>query len=534
MGISYRKYSPFIFVGLWALAIALLIALAIELSDGHLIYTLDDPYIHLAVAENVIRGVYGVNMQELSSPSSSAIYPFILALTEALGLGGAGPLLVNLIAAGLSVWLLLDFFWSYAVPADGNKYAFPFLLSLLLVFLISALALPMTGMEHSLHVLAVVLVMRGLVLTAETDRVGPCFFVAIILMPLLRFEGIALAAAVILALAILGRGRVALLLLLLLGLVFGVYTSWMLALDLPALPSSVMQKSALAAKAESGIGLFDLARTLVEAIWLSLNHRAGVLLALTICALSVVVRRANGPRINPRSPEVLVALASALALAAHIVAGAYGWFWRYEVYAFAIAAMALIYVFRSAISALQTRRLYGAQLALLLTTAVVVVPYVRAAYETPTASRGIYEQHYQMHRFATDFFPRTVAVNDLGWVSYRNDMFVLDLGGLGSEQVRRLRAENQFDAEVIERLVQDQGVDYAMIYAEWFSGIVPKSWCLVAILKSQKVSAAYGEVLFYATHDGSLKELQNAVASFRPSLPERVVLEDVTCDGSSP
>jgi hypothetical protein len=44
----------------WALGFAILVGISLWLSEGHIIYTLDDPYIHLAVAENIAKGGYGV------------------------------------------------------------------------------------------------------------------------------------------------------------------------------------------------------------------------------------------------------------------------------------------------------------------------------------------------------------------------------------------------------------------------------------------------------------------------------------------
>ncbi|MDP6706590.1 MAG: hypothetical protein QF893_09630 [Alphaproteobacteria bacterium] len=521
---------PIIFVALWALAAAALVWLSIAFADGHLVYTIDDPYIHLAMAENIVRGVYGVNLGEFSSPSSSVIYPFILALTEMLGLGMAGPLVVNLAAAGLSVWLLLDHFWSRAVPRDGNTYVFALALSPLLVFLINALALPMTGMEHALHVLAVVLVMRGLILAAETGRVGPSLAIAIVLTPFVRFEGLALSGAALLGLALLRRWRLALLLGLLLGLLLAAYAGFVHSLDLPVLPSSVMVKSDIVANLARSRGLLKAVNDVADNLFKSVENRSGLVLALAICALMMVARRGDDTRRRLRSPEAVVAIVAGLALAAHLLAGLYGWFWRYEVYAFAIAAVAGIYVFRAELAALQSQRLYVAQFALLLATVTVATPYIYAAYLTPAASRGVYEQHHQMHRFATELFPRSVAVNDIGRVSYRNDSYVLDLFGLGSETVRRLKAARRFDAAAIERLARERSVDYAMIYAHRFWGRIPASWCPVAVLESEKVSAASGEVWFYLTRPEALEDLRRALARFRATLPGRVALRDMQCD----
>lgn len=64
-----------------ALALPLIAIFAFILVEtkGHFTYTLDDPYIHLALAKNIWLGHYGINPGEMSSPSSSLLWPFVLA-----------------------------------------------------------------------------------------------------------------------------------------------------------------------------------------------------------------------------------------------------------------------------------------------------------------------------------------------------------------------------------------------------------------------------------------------------------------------
>ena len=45
---------------------------------GTLVYTLDDPYIHLALAQRLQHGFYGINPGEPASPASSILFPFLL------------------------------------------------------------------------------------------------------------------------------------------------------------------------------------------------------------------------------------------------------------------------------------------------------------------------------------------------------------------------------------------------------------------------------------------------------------------------
>src|SRR5687767_8062968 len=145
----------------WLGAITGLISSSMLLSDGKLIYTLDDPYIHLAVAENILRGGYGVNIQEYSSPSSSMLYPFLLAVTEFVGLGSWGPLIINLIATAAALLAVGELITRHIVVRSSCSGFFALTIGLIVAASMNSWGLPMTGMEHSLHVLTVALVILG-------------------------------------------------------------------------------------------------------------------------------------------------------------------------------------------------------------------------------------------------------------------------------------------------------------------------------------------------------------------------------------
>jgi hypothetical protein len=513
----------------WGVLFVALVLVSVHLSEGRLIYSLDDPYIHLAVAEHIAHGGYGVNASEFSSPSSSILYPILLVPTLALGLGTAGPLVINTLATGLSVWLLLEFFWRYAVGETVRRTVFAHMVCPFLILAINAFALPMTGMEHSLHVLTVIVTVRGLVAMIESGDVSVSLVVAIICMPFLRFEGVALAGAAILVMVVVGNLRAA-------GLVsaailagFGIYAAVMQHLVLPFLPSSVLLKSELAASVQEGMTPARIIKTVLSNLSMSYADRWGKVFALVVCALLVSAQDCRARWRSLTSPEVLIGGTMVLGLGAHLVAGHYGWFYRYEVYAVAILVCGGIYVLRLALVRLQGKNYIVAQTGVLLALAVLVSPYAYAAYLSPRASRNIYEQQFQMHRFATEFFPRRVAVNDLGWVSYDNKAFVLDLWGLGSETVRKLRAAGQINADAIADLTNKADIDFAMIYKSWFEGSIPDSWCLMAILQGEQITAASGEVLFYATRASAVADMRDALDRFASTLPARVTLKRLSC-----
>ena len=167
-----RKYQIATLLA-YLIATITLIALTVHATDGNLIYTLDDPYIHLAVAENILRGGYGVNLTEFSSPSSSILYPFLLTLPMMIGIADWGPLLIGIIANTFVIWLMAGFFWRYAISSNNEKTGnLIFIISVpFLLLSINAEALPLTGMEHPIHVLGSVLVIIGLVDMVQQNRV---------------------------------------------------------------------------------------------------------------------------------------------------------------------------------------------------------------------------------------------------------------------------------------------------------------------------------------------------------------------------
>ena len=99
-------WAPF---AAWALVLALMIGVSAAATGEGFVYGLDDPLIHLAVAESILKGGYGVNFPELSAPSSSILFPWMLAGLLAVGAGVWAPLILTLGAsvASLALWRMI-------------------------------------------------------------------------------------------------------------------------------------------------------------------------------------------------------------------------------------------------------------------------------------------------------------------------------------------------------------------------------------------------------------------------------------------
>ncbi|TCP44048.1 hypothetical protein [Rhodovulum marinum] len=490
---------------------AILNGIAIFRAGGVFEYPLDDVYIHLAMADSIAAGGYGVNPGEYASASSSPLYPFLLAPFTGTGAIRLVPLVLNLAALAAAAWA-----WGVLLARAGFG-AMPRLglaLAALGPVALNMAGVAFLGMEHALHAALSLAVLLGLVRFAEDGRIGPLLALGIVLGPLVRLEGLAVSLAACLPLLLAGRVRAALALGLGAGLPVLAFSGFLSAHGIGPLPNSVMAK--LASTVVPGSGGLDwvLARLIVK-----LAYPAGALIAgaaLVLLAVSAMapppLRRALGP----------VVLAGALVAFAHLLFGRMGWGHRYEHYAVVFTVAAAVYALGRATVAGHARPM---RLAPVLPLALLAVPlafYGPALATDGTASpRAIHLQQAQMARFARDHVAAPVAVNDIGRVAWRNPNHVLDLWGLASRAALEARRAGGPPAWA-DTLAARHGADLAMIYDHWLAPAVGPDWVRLGELwmEGKRGFAAGPMVAFYATRPGAAEPLRAQLAAFAPSLPQ--------------
>lgn len=509
---------PILWLGT-ALLIPLVIFLVVagliwRLNAGHFTYSLDDPYIHMALAENILRGHYGINLQEVSSPSSSVLYPVILAAVMATGLRDLAPLALNLAALLGTLWIVWTVMYRDVLQDLPTRGRWATVITVTMAICLNLIGVSFTGMEHALHALLTALTCFGLFHMLATGAMPRWLPLALALHPLIRFEGAAILLAGAWFLLARGKWLAALAALGIAALALAAYAALMTRLGLPIFPSSVMVKLA---PVSLPYFVLDLVR----------NHGAAPAFVATIFFAHrlVFVERLS---LRPGSLLVQVAL---IPIGLHLVAGRFGWLERYEVYlnVWIILMACRIYNDRLAHLCADVR---GGMLAAL---ALSVFAFIKQGpinlLLTPFAASNIYEQQYQMHRFVAGYYRDSVAVNDLGYVSYGNDNYVLDLWGLGNETARKLRLGNE--RNWIGPLVQKQDVKLAILFDTWFPGEIPPSWRKVGTLSLGRLHVASGQkyVSFYATTDAACARIIDRLAAFRPTLPAGVALaiDDQAC-----
>jgi hypothetical protein len=498
----------------------------LRLNNGTFIYTMDDPYIALALSDQIRHGNYGMNAGLHAAPASSILFPFLLVPASGTPLHPYLPLILSWMALFATLSIMWRLFAHLRLGEDTFGIVAQAAAVLLLAICLNLIGVAFCGLEHSLHIAAVAACIYGLALFLDTSKMPAWLPAVIVINPLLRYEGLALSFGAILILALRGRWRTAAGTFALIVLFIGGFSAFLVSLGLPPLPSSVLSKSEVVANGIAGVGL-----ELLRSIRWNLLHM--VFLPAGLAMLLICV--AAGMRCSRELPawpwrwtsQGLMALLLVCLIGAHAAAGQFGWLDRYEDYALTGTALIGIYLMRETIRNVLSNK--KRRLAFSCITAValslICSRYIRSTWLVPFYSNNIYEQQFQMHRFVNDFYDAPVAVNDLGLVSYHNPKFVLDLGGLASEKARILKASDA-SAEEYRQLVSDSGVHLVIIYDEWFEDQVPASWVKVASmdLSRERVASAYKEVQFYATDAPTASKLRPELRSFSMTLPPGVKL----------
>jgi hypothetical protein len=501
-------YGSFPYLLLAALIGAELAAILL-LNRGQPVYTLDDAYIHLALAERIWHGAYGINAHEVAAPSSSILWPFLLAPFSALptAIFSLVPLGVNVAAASMTAKLLAREVRCVLPPAQPPGLAATLLVAALLIAT-NLVPLIFTGLEHSVQQLLAVVIIVGLIEEGRGGRPPVSLWIALIAIPLIRYDSVALAVP---ALAYLlwrrhfkGAAGVALVLVLALG-------GFSLALALHGLgllPASVLAKSDVV---RTGGGLAALAMNLYGNL---LPYPQGNVMLLGLAGVLAAACERSRPAAERGLAWVLLS-----ALVLHLAFGKVGSYFRYEASVWTAALVGLLHLYRQPLARVLVGGAASARIALFGALAAGSLGYLFALASTPLASNNIYDQQYQMHRFVADYTRGAVAVNDLGWVSFRNPSYVLDLAGLASPEALRARYSAR-GSEWIDRLCRAHGVQLAMIYDDWFTAL-PPGWLHLGTLTfaRARITAANRNVQFYATVPDAAPALRSELEAFRRTLP---------------
>jgi len=487
-----------------AILVAPLLAILV-MNNGVFVFSLDDPLIHLAVAENILKGSYGINANEYSSPSSSILWPLLLAPMQVIDSKGFSPLLINFTCALLTFVIILKQL-SVWFKEDFKTAA---ILALLFIACTNIVGVAYTGMEHSLQVLLSVAALRGAFILNQLkpeQRLPLWLPLVLMLGPLVRYENISLSIAIGLYAIYKGHWKAIFITAALTLFALILFSVFLKSVGLGFFPASVNSKSLAVLNNGSTNGFMNNIQTNISS--------KGVYTHLILMALLVHGSLSKTFLKDQRVMSVCLLIGSIL----HFVAGRYGWFARYELYMFIPVFLWVIHLHQKQVKVFIYKpfKYWGSVLLILL---IFLTPYIHATLGTPTSSNNIYSQQFQMHRFINEFYQDSVAVNDIGWVSYQNDSYVLDLWGLTSSEVY-LAQQNATDSKWMGELVDTHDIKLVMIYSKWFKHI-PSDWVLLGTLRLKSIFIFIDrDVSFYATDASTQEKILEQLKLFTKTLPD--------------
>ncbi len=506
---------------LWTGAVFLVVAFLLAgatvlLCGGRFEYTLDDPYIHLSLAENLARGHYGVNAEEACSPSSSILWPFLLAPLARVPAGDLFPLFLNLLFSLLAVLLAASL-----LREEGLRRA-P-LLALLLALGTGLWAVALTGMEHSLQLLLASAALAAALRERRTGKVPGWGWAALAFAPLVRYESLALTLPLLAYLFWRGRRRGALTVLAFTAASLGAFSLFLLSLGETALPTSVIAKSASMQYLDLGISSASPLAVAGQA-WAG-NLSGTKPLAFLLPALLLLLAALR--RGEARRRERALAGIFLLALAALLTLGRVGWHvGRYEAFWLFPAWLLALTLHRDRVAA-WSRRPLPAAAALLLFLALAFPRGVLPTAQAPWAARNIHLQHFQLHRFLTGWWKAPAGVNDLGWTSFRNDRYVLDLWGLGFPRGRFLRQIlTSVEPQRLNPLAERRGVELLAVYDDLAARARENGWTEVGsmAMAGPLLTAGQDHVTFLAHGPAAAARARSLLSDFALSLPAGATL----------
>lgn len=558
-GVLSRHWPLWLALGALWISTAILQYLAAARTAGHLIYTLDDAYIHMAMAKNLaLHGVYGVTRYEFSSSSSSPLWTLLLALFDFIvGVHDSLPLVLELVISSLVLVA------AYVLVKDTVRKQIPMALMLLAVVFFTPLPLLIsTGMEHPLHILFAIMFLWFSANTIVDDAAARKTSTLLILcslcvaLVLTRFESYALVFVVIVLLIIRSRWKIALGLALSSIVPLFVYQAISVAHGWRWLPNSILVRGNI-----QSTGMFNSIESIVVVPWKSPDFwkyttvaweallsapYLVVLIGGSLLLLAVSWKRSR----QVWKLEHVVLIVYAIAALAHLQFGRLGFFFRYDAYlvslgifVLAIGSVGLFDALKQWMATNRTRAVAGGGI-LLLAIQLPIPLLVRSFLSIPLiplASQNIYEQQYQMGLFLKQHYEgKTVAANDVGAICYLADIHLVDLVGLASADIYQLREANEFAADRVLRLCDDRNVSIAIAYEIWLeqSGLqeLRRQWKKIGMWKiEENIVCGSNIVTFFAVGPSEEEPLVENLRTFSRTLPHGVgywVRSDIPPDTS--
>ncbi len=506
--------------------------MSVRKTGGHLIYPLDDTYIHMAIAKNVaLHHVWGVTGYGFSSSTSSPLWTGLLAAGYSVfGVNDVLPFILNLLFGTFAVIAAYELILKYT---GGRVKIFIILTSAILAAPLPALTI--SGMEHVLHAfLAICFIyfaLQAFCADAGQQPAGQLMLsVTGAMLILSRYEGLFMVFVVCVLLMFLGRiayaffvGAVSL-------LPVSIYGFWCAGHGWYFLPNSVLLKGRT-----PGRTFGDVIQFLAGGIN-AVEHNVHILILLAVSLAVLLLAYRRKICMSGRRAIVWTNWIFLLTALLHMQFARTGWFFRYEAYlvfiGIVVTCASACVVFGNYVKSEIGVDALPRFAAVILLAVLAAFPFVKrgvlAFLTAPSAAENIYGQQYQMGLFLRQYYNgRAVALNDIGAACYLADIRLLDLWGLGSMKPATLKMNRIYTSQEIYESARRADVEIAIVYDKWFAadniGGLPWQWIKIGQWQiPDNVIAGDDTVSFYCPEASEVERAVRNLRQFSGTLPADV------------
>lgn len=493
-------------------------------TGGVFMYPYDDTFIHLKIADNLTRGNWGINESEFASASSSLLYTLILAFFRMFSQSTLVPFIVNCLA-GIAILFALHL---WLTKHNVRAIAQAFILAIVIFFTPLPL-LVVSGMEHTLQCLFSFLFIfyfsDWLSQTKDSAKAKLPFSILLyaVLTTTIRYEGLFLIAIagflMLLHRKILQAfllGVVALLPLIVFGFISVSKGSYFL-------PNSVLVKSGSFTYGGPFRFVYEI---LFDKLWYARNGMAAMAtqrLTIAIPLLYFLFRK----YLNPSYFFILAFLF--LGTIFQLSFASTGYLYRYEAYLFFnFMIIVPILFYKYGLYILQDLKTFSAKLIAIAFAFFLFFPIVlRSTTALDKTSQGcinIFDQQYQMAKFTRQYHNQaSVALNDIGAISYYTKAQIVDLWGLANIEVTKSKKQHYWTPDFLDSLCREKKVEMAIVYDSWFSDSLTKRWNKAATWRIQNNVICGDDIIsFYSLNSLSKDSLLQQLKTFETQLPQSV------------
>ena len=491
---------------------AALLYVCTSATGGLFSYALDDTYIHLELAWQLISsGTWGINPGEPASASSSPVWSLVLAGVLAfVGHQDWAAAALATVAALAAVAA-----GSRLLASQHTKPAHEMAALAALVILVPVPVMAVLGMEHALQLALVLAVADHAGRSLAPGSRTPPSLAGLVLLALLcgtRYEGTFLAVtwSVLLlghrrwkgAATVLAAATVPLAL-------FGLLS---ISMGNSPVPNGMLMKSA------------PLDGRPGENLLRNLYAGAAVYLPAALFWTSESVRK--GSWRGTGQTRLLAGTASL-----HLLLASVGWYYRYEAWlvgwgVLAATASVLALGRTGPVETQRARGLLVGALAFMALGATSLRAW-RAWSYLPGRTQYTADAKVRLARALEATAPDTVvALHDIGAMAWETDLRIIDTAALGSNRVLALHESRAFTGSGIAEIVASEGGEVGLSTASWMLHDPPPGWRPAARfvwrLDEARTSTA---IVAYALRPGSEETVQRWLAKAVGEMEGRGTLE---------